>query len=66
MTIDTAEEAVMNVHIYKNEVMTFYEMPNGLYCHDTDTNVTQPKTPISVYSSVNIVECNLTFYTRCE
>ena len=46
--------------------MNFYEIPNGLYCHDTDTNVTQPKTLVSVYSFVNTVECNLTFYTRCE
>ena len=36
VTMDTAEEAVMHVHAATNKIMTVVEIPNELYCHDTD------------------------------
>ena len=36
VTIDTAEEAVMHVHVAANNVTAFVEMPNGSSYHDTD------------------------------
>ena len=36
VTMDTAEEALMYVHVAANDIMTFIKIPNVLYCHDTD------------------------------
>ena len=51
VTMKTAEEVAMYVHILEHEVMSFHEMLNGLYCHGANTNVIyNPKTSVSVYS----------------
>ena len=56
----------MHVYIFPTDIMFFVEMINGLYCHDTSkTNyfTHKPKTPVSAYSFMNIVENNISMYT---
>ena len=64
VTMDTDIVAAMHVHVSEHEIMTFHEMPNGLYAYHPDMVTT--KNSVSAYSFLNTVEQNLQLYTRRE
>ena len=61
VTIDTAQESFIYM-ISENDIMTFIEMPNGLYYHDTNSLnycTYKLKKYVSIYYFVNTVASKL-------
>ena len=68
VTIGSTDGDAMHMDISLTNIISFVEIPNGLYCHDTINTIFthKPKTPVSAYSFINTVEKNLSIYTRRE
>lgn len=64
ITVDTAVENVICVHISEEKVLKFVEVSNGVYMWNADNNANNKQ--VSVYSFLTLVEANKKNFTRRE
>ena len=65
--VDSSVSHAMHVHINDGKIMTFYEISNSLYLHDTNTFDSHNTIEyITEYTLLNTVARNKASYTTCE
>ena len=63
ITMESSVSHTMHIRLPGGIIMTFHEIPNILYCHDTRSHSVKISDQVTDYSFVNIVGANKNLYT---